>query len=285
MATRCDSEFVSSLSGEVLEKAKRELNEVPEERSGALEGLRRKIVEREIENDPDLEGVTFERKDDAFLIRFLRARKFDQDRALELYTHYYKSRAEHAAIFEDFTPKSVEGLLRAGIFEVLDGRLREGPKAVCCFPDRWDMDEYPPHLMLRAGMLVLEKLLEDEETQVHGVCVFQCLGNASIVRFWQVAQLDYVRQGVMPKLIQNCFPARLKGVHLIEQPWYVGILLGIMKSFMKEKLRNRIFIHGSDWESLHQHMAPENLPQDFGGHLPPLDGRSALRLFSKELDS
>lgn len=285
MATPSNSEFQSSLSHEVLEKAKKELREVPEERPRAIAELRSKIIERERGNDPDLEGVTFERKDDAFLVRFLRARKFDLDRALELYIQYYKSRIQHAMVFEDFTAKSVEGILRAGVFEVLDARLREGPKVICVSPDRWDMDEYPPQLMLRTIMLIMEKLIEDEETQVHGICIFQCVGNVDLFRVWRFTQLDIARKGILINLIQNCFPARMKGFHLIEQPWYVSIVLGLMKNFMKEKLRNRIFMHGSDWSSLHQHIEPVHLPQNLGGQLPPMDGTSTLRLFSSELES
>ena len=81
---------VSSISGETLEKAKRELREVPQERLEAIHELRQSIERCERRsNEP---GVVFERKDDKFLLRFLRARKFSLDRALQLYINYYKYR-------------------------------------------------------------------------------------------------------------------------------------------------------------------------------------------------
>ena len=33
---------------------------------------------------------------------------------------------------------------------------------------------------------------------------------------------------------------RLKGVHLVNQPWYVSTLIAIVKPFMKQKMRKRV---------------------------------------------
>ncbi len=78
--------------------------------------------------DSDLEGVVFERKDDAFLLRYLRAKKFDQERALDLYTNYYRCRRDYPAIFEEFTPQSVERIFATGIISVLDHTALDGAK-------------------------------------------------------------------------------------------------------------------------------------------------------------
>ena len=78
--------------------------------------------------DPELKGVVFERKDSAFLLRFLRARKFDVSRAVSLYTNYYQNRVTYSKVFEEFTAQSCEELLRSGIIHVLEHRMRSGPK-------------------------------------------------------------------------------------------------------------------------------------------------------------
>jgi len=33
---------------------------------------------------------------------------------------------------------------------------------------------------------------------------------------------------------------RLKGVHLVNEPWYVSTLIAIVKPFMKQKMRKRV---------------------------------------------
>lgn len=72
----------------------------------------------------------FERKDSAFLLRFLRARKFDVSRAVTLYTNYYQNRVTYREVFEEFTPHSCQELLQSGIIHVLDHRLTSGPKVL-----------------------------------------------------------------------------------------------------------------------------------------------------------
>lgn len=45
----------------------------------------------------------------------------------------------------------------------------------------------------------------------------------------------------------------------------------VFKSFMKKKLQERIFIHGSDYTKLYEHVPKELLPSDYGGDLPSAD--------------
>ena len=71
---------ISGISGETLEKARRELGEDPKTKGAVIQELRDKI--EQWEPSPEEEGLMFSRKDDKFLLRYLRAKKFDTDRAL-----------------------------------------------------------------------------------------------------------------------------------------------------------------------------------------------------------
>ena len=42
--------------------------------------------------------------------------------------------------------------------------------------------------------------------------------------------------------LQDCFPAKFKGFHFINQPWYVEMALTVIKPFLKEKSKNRVSI-------------------------------------------
>lgn len=82
-----------------------------------------------ISADPELEGITFEQKDNSFLLRFLRARKFDLERSLSLYLQYHIVRRDNPDIFTaDFTIRSVSDVLSSGVINVLDGRMNNGSK-------------------------------------------------------------------------------------------------------------------------------------------------------------
>ncbi|XP_010137575.1 PREDICTED: clavesin-1 [Buceros rhinoceros silvestris] len=72
-------------------------------------------------------------------------------------------------------------------------------------------------------------------------------------------------------LKNDSFPARFGGVHFVNQPWYIHALYTLIKPFLKDKTRKRIFLHGNNLNSLHQLIHPECLPSEFGGTLPPYD--------------
>ena len=150
MATSWSSSISSSIDGETLEKAKRELNEDPETREQAINDMRKPIEEKESEkrerergsefilylhvhsqnsDDPEFEGVVFERKDPQFLLQFLRAKKFNKSRSLSLYLKHYMIRKDNPQIFfEDASPSTLRDILSSGALYVLDGRTHNGEK-------------------------------------------------------------------------------------------------------------------------------------------------------------
>ncbi|KAG8133637.1 hypothetical protein E2320_011449, partial [Naja naja] len=69
----------------------------------------------------------------------------------------------------------------------------------------------------------------------------------------------------------DSFPARFGGIHFVNQPWYIHALYTLIKPFLKDKTRKRIFLHGNNLNSLHQLIHPDCLPSEFGGTLPPYD--------------
>ena len=111
-----------------------ELFEVPEERLTRIAELREKIAEAE--KGSDLKGVVLARQDDRFLLRFLRARKFDVERALQLYLNYYKYRHKHGHLLGELSVKSVEHVLRRDFFALLDTPTKAGSKVLVVFPPR-----------------------------------------------------------------------------------------------------------------------------------------------------
>ena len=40
--------------------------------------------------------------------------------------------------------------------------------------------------------------------------------------------------------VQNAFPARFKGVYIINQPWYMSVPLSIIRPFLSEKIKTRV---------------------------------------------
>ena len=268
-ASLCSAEEgdgVSRISGATLEKARRELREDPQTRLGCIRNLRKAI--KGYERQPGEEEAAFRRTDDKFLLRFLRARKFDEDRAFRLYVNYYMYRHKYREILDGTTPESLDHIVKSGLFGVLPRPLKDGSRCLCLYPKRWEASAMPAHDCYRLFMLILEKLIDDEEAQVHGISMLDNAEGASMQLLYRFLWSDTWKLGVE---LQDAFPARFKGLHFLHQPWYVNLVMTVVKPFLKQKHKDRFHRHGGDVNSLFQYIQPENLPADFGGLLPPLD--------------
>lgn len=257
---------VSIFSVDLMEKAKLELNEDPSTRSEFVSELRDRIDNWKPSKSEE-KSVVLSNTEDRFLLMFLRARKFDVDKALQLYVNYHVFRHKHSNMLGDLNFKSVEQVLHSEVIRVIDARCLDGSKVLCVCPRNWDSVNVPFVDNFRATFLVLDKLIQDEETQINGFSVVYDFTGSSLMSMLKVAQSELITKGILIELLQEAFPARFKGVHLVHQPWYVSMVLSVIKPFMKQKLRDRIHIHGSDFESLHKYIEAQYLPSELGGSL------------------
>lgn len=274
-------EVLSFISGDTLEKARRELGEDPETRAQLIDQLRTKI--EEAEGNPEHEDVKFVRRDGKFLLRFLRARKFNVDRAVQLYCNYYKFRHKYAHILGDMHPRTVEHVLRSGLMGMTDLHGKDGSTVIHLRPERWDPESIQFQDNFRTMIMILDKLIEDEENQVHGISTLNNLHDVPFSTVFKISQTEQVRKGMFIEMVQDCFPCRFKGLHLVNQPWYISLVVMIVKPFMKQKLRERFFMHGTDYTTLYEHFDVEKLPPSLGGLGVEFDPTYLLEFFEKEL--
>lgn len=278
--SKADDE-ISGISGETLEKARSELGEDPLTRKEVIAELRGKI-ENWKPSKSEEKGITLTNTEGRFLLMFLRARKFDVDKAFQLYINYHTFRHKHANMLTDLNLKSVEHVLHSRVIQVLDSRCSDGSKVLCVYPKNWDISAVPFVDNFRATFLILDRLIEDEETQVHGFSVVYNFTDSSFMSMLKVAQSELITKGVLIELLQESFPARFKGVHLMHQPWYVSMVLSVIRPFMKQKLRDRIHSHGDDLSSMYDFIDEGSLPVEFGGTLD-CDNNATFKLFQDQL--
>ncbi|KAJ8918469.1 hypothetical protein NQ315_008166 [Exocentrus adspersus] len=62
--------------------------------------------------------------------------------------------------------------------------------------------------------------------------------------------------------VHDCAPVRLKGIHLINQPYIFNMLYQIIKPFLEEKLKKYLFFHA---KSLTEKISAESVPAYYGG--------------------
>ncbi|XP_061613462.1 clavesin-1-like isoform X1 [Phyllopteryx taeniolatus] len=263
------------------EKARAELNENPDTLHRDIQRVRDMIVTR-----PD---VGFLRTDDDFVLRFLRARKFDPVETFRLLAQYFHFRQQNLHMFHSFKVRTRTPIARAlvnrtrvrqvdepgikraltdGFPGVLETPDQHGRKILILFASNWDQNRNSFTDILRAILLSLEVLIEKPELQING---FVLIVDWSDFSFKQASKLTPNVLKLAIEGLQDSFPARFGGIHFVNQPWYIRAMFTIIKPFLKDKTRKRIFLHGNNLNSLHQLIRPDCLPSEFGGTLPPYD--------------
>ncbi|CAK8690577.1 unnamed protein product [Clavelina lepadiformis] len=266
--------YQCKLSPKTLEKANKELNE-PEDnddRLKAIDDLKKAFQEQ----NPDMKLA---RDDDEFLLRFLRARKFNQERALAMITNYHKKTADWPEVFDKVkNPALISDTLDLGVVLPLKGKAKDGSTIVVGRPGIGGT--YNLTDLYASIFLTMEKMVEDEETQVYGVTVIQDLAYLG---------MDYVKQ-INPSIsrrfvgiVQDSLPLRVKSLNATNEPKIFDIVFAMAQPFMKEKIKKRYRLLGQDFTMLYEIIDKSVLPPMFAGSGPPLDPEEwKQKLFKEE---
>lgn len=117
----------------------------------------------------------------------------------------------------------------------------------------------------RSILYSLEFLTNEVHNQANG---FVIIVDWTEFSFRQGTNLKPSVLKLMIEGLQDCFPARFKGIHFIGQPWYVETALAVIKPFLKDKIKQRIYVHGNNLSTLHEYVARDILPAELGGEQP-----------------
>ncbi|XP_071660177.1 alpha-tocopherol transfer protein isoform X2 [Patagioenas fasciata] len=191
---------------------------------------------------------------DSFLVRFLRARDFHLDLAWRLLKNYQKWRIECPEISGDLNPSSVLGLLQAGYHGLLRSRDPHGSK-VLIYRIAYDV--------FRVSLITSELIVKEIETQRNGVkVIFDLQG-------WRFAHAFQISPAVAKKIaavLTDSFPLKVRGIHFINEPLFFYPVYALIKPFLTEKIKQRVYMHGSNYmQSLTEHFPISILPQEYGG--------------------
>ncbi|XP_023240526.1 alpha-tocopherol transfer protein-like [Centruroides sculpturatus] len=129
------------------------------------------------------QGFKFQ-MDDIFLLGFLRARKYDIERSLQLLKNYFKVRIEYPQYFKNLLPSKLSHVLDMNMMQFLP-KLDQNGSYIYVYKFRnWDTSVASGIEMLREIMLVMDFQLNFHRTQERKiVCIIDSAG-LSLTHFY-----------------------------------------------------------------------------------------------------
>ncbi|XP_076634456.1 alpha-tocopherol transfer protein isoform X1 [Colletes latitarsis] len=245
---------VGEPSPEVMEYARRELGETEEVKCQTIQELRDMIYER---------GECLpHRTDDAFLVRFLRVRNFNVNRAHRLIVNYYNFKEEHPEIHHNVNPMDMKHIGDDDVMTVPANRTQCGRRMMIYRLGNWDPRKYSVEEIFKATVIILELgVLEPTAQILGGVAIFDLEG-ITMAHAWTIT---HQVASMVIALMVSAFPMKTHAIHILHQSWVFDVMFAVFKPFLDVRMQNKIFFHGSNMDSLHQHISPTHLPKKYGG--------------------
>ncbi|KAJ8911069.1 hypothetical protein NQ315_008204 [Exocentrus adspersus] len=241
----------------------------PKDRNAAIISLKNRILSCD-----DYELRSNLPQDEKTLQKFIYARKLNVDDSFELLKNSYFYRKRNPHIFKNLTLEAddIYKALENGLPGVLNLKDRKGRCVIVLTGSNWDCS-YTLFSIYRALLFCLEHLTNDIHNQTNG---FVIIVDWTEFSFRQSTHLKPSVLKLMIEGLQDCFPARFKGIHFIGQPWYVEAALTVIKPFLNDKIKERIYVHGNNLSNLHELVHKDILPAEMGGEQPSYNPRSFL---------
>lgn len=222
--------YSSNLTDGERSLAKDQLGEDDTLREQALQQMRQMIA-----SHPHIRKC---RTDPAFLLRFLRARKYNLVEAIETLERYLSMRQVFRIWFENLDPEdkymkqllATEGALPLGV----DNR---GRMVALVKVRNFDATRYTCHHLGRFTHMALEAFYDDEQVQIGGgVAIVDCQ-DATMAHF-TLFKLSDIRNFM--ECLKHALPVRVQEVHLIGLP-RIGAAIGdLILSFASAEMKRRI---------------------------------------------
>ncbi|XP_071041231.1 alpha-tocopherol transfer protein [Parasteatoda tepidariorum] len=247
----------------MINKAKEELNETDEIRGPALAEFRRLIAKK-----TDLDCWT----DDAYLLQYLRARKFNVKNAMERLHNLYTVKKNFSDVYpENLDLDTLKKLLDCGGSSCLPYRDDNGSIVIVLKIAKWDPDIFTFRTALTVMTATILCTIEDPATQVCGIQALVDMQGASMKHIRQITP-RYIQ--LLSYALRNALPVRFKGIHIFNESIFFGYIYSILKIFLTEKIKKRFHFHGSDTKHLQKYLPKEILPAEYDGdniHYNPKD--------------
>ncbi|XP_067015279.1 alpha-tocopherol transfer protein-like isoform X2 [Anabrus simplex] len=208
--------------------------------------------------------------DDQRIMTFLRGCKFSLEKTKRKLDMYFTMRAAVPEFFtnRDVTRPELQEMLNLVYIPTLPGLTPNG-RRVTILHGRVK-DYLTPNVAdgMKLLLMIGDIRLREEQTGVAGD-VYILDAEVATPAYFAKFTPTLVKKFLV--CVQEAYPVKLKEVHVINAHPLVDTILNFVKPFLKEKIRNRIYIHTSNLETLYPHVPREVLPTEYGGFAGPIE--------------
>ncbi|KAI4500330.1 hypothetical protein M0802_004747 [Mischocyttarus mexicanus] len=248
--------YVCQLSQAEIDYAAANLNETEDNRSQKIEEIREWILKKD-----NLHACI----DDFFILRFLRACKFNIEKTKYKLWNYHEQRGNIPEWYANKDPflAELQDMFQLGVFLPMRKLDNEGRMVVLIRVAAHNPSKHKLADMLKASLMILDLAIrEDESISLHGIIALLDLANISLGHALQLTP------NVIKKLVhawQGCYPLRIQALEFINSPTYINVVLNVFKSFMTTKLKQRIHVHTRGKKTFLDTVQHDVLPIEYGG--------------------
>lgn len=246
-------------SEEMSKQIRVELNENVATRDKDLE-----IIKEWLAKQPHLPQFD----DDQAIMTFLRGCKFSLEKCKKKLDMYFTMRAAIPEFFSnrDIRRQEMQELAKLVHIPPLPGLTKNGRRVILMRGK--DKDVPTPNIpeAMKLVLMIGDVRLKEETKGVAGDVYVLDASVATPAHFAKFTP------GLVKKFlvcVQEAYPVKLKEVHVINVSPLVDTIVNFVKPFIKEKIRNRIFMH-SDIKTLYDYVPREILPTEYGGDAGPI---------------
>ncbi|OXA37285.1 alpha-tocopherol transfer protein-like [Folsomia candida] len=204
---------------------------------------------------------------DEFYLRCIRAKKYDVDRAANLYRKFCRLRTGGGGDFlGKLKPSNYRDILTKNFCSTLKTRDDLGRQVIIVRVEKWVPSEIHFDVTILCMFLLLDEISSVEDTQLFGAILIADLSTLGVEHAKQISPW---RIHTMVKVIQDSYPLRIKEFHVVRNPKIFGTLYALAKPFLKEKMKKRINFHGDDINTFLSSVRIDStkLPEFLGGSL------------------
>ncbi|XP_022185638.2 alpha-tocopherol transfer protein-like isoform X2 [Nilaparvata lugens] len=250
-------------------KAHEELGETPEVRKESLHQLKC-MLDKEREEH----GLISPSDNDLILLSYLRAAHFNLDGAYKKMTDYYRFKQKHLDYCGNLLPQNECRAFQNNLLTVLPNRDKHGRRILVVQAGKtWDPSACSVKELVRGVMMIVKAAILEPVTQISGAIVIIDVKELGYTQMKHLISLSLAE--MLVHWVQDCFPTRLKAIHVVNINALFGMVLNVFKKFLNEKFQKRVIVHNKpDTLGIEKDL----LPKELGGTILELPENHGMLL-------